>query len=91
MSDIFTPLKDQVLVDPIKRDSMKGGIHLPDQSMSIDNRQGRVIRCGSGCVHGLKPGDIVLIQNYGQQSVVLNNKRMWLVKEEQIMAIVERD
>ena len=65
------PLRDQVLIEPLKEEVKRGGIILPDTVTKERPEQGKVIAVGEGkFVDGklqkpsVKKGDIVLFTKY---------------------------
>lgn len=90
------PLRDQVLIEPLKEEVKRGGIILPDTVHKERPEQGRVVAVGEGkMIEGklqkpsVKKGDIVLFTKYGPNMIKIDEKEYLIAKEEDILAIVE--
>ena len=90
------PLRDQVLLEPVKEEKKKGGIILPDTIHKERPEQAKVVAVGPGkMVEGklvppsVKKGDIVLFTKYGPNEIKVEEKEYLICKEEDILAIVE--
>ena len=90
------PLRDQVLLEPIKEEKKKGGIILPDTIHKERPEQAKVIAVGPGkTVEGklvtlsIKKGDVVLFTKYGPNEIKVEEKEYLICREEDILAIVE--
>jgi chaperonin GroES len=89
------PLRDQVLIEPLKEEVRRGGIILPDTVTKERPEQGKVIAVGEGkMVDGklvkpvVKKGDVVLFTKYGPNMIKIDEKEYLIAKEEDILAIV---
>ena len=91
------PLGDRVLVEPIKEGEVKkGGIIIPD-SAKEKPMQGKVIAVGTGKLDekgskipfNVKKGDKVLMPKYGGTEVKIDDKEYQLLREEDILGIIE--
>ena len=91
------PLADRVLVEPIKEEEVKkGGIIIPD-SAKEKPQQGKVIAVGTGKLDdsvkkipfNVKEGDLVLMPKYGGTEVKLDDKTYQILREEDILGILE--
>lgn len=90
------PLRDQVLIEPMKEEVKRGGIILPDTVHKERPEQGKVIAVGEGkMVDGklvkpsIKKGDIVLFTKYGPNTIKVDEKEYLIAKEEDVLAIVK--
>lgn len=90
------PLRDQVLIQPLKEELKRGGIILPDTVTKERPEQGKVIAVGEGkLVDGklvklsVKKGDTVLFTKYGPNTIKVDDKEYLIAKEEDILAIIE--
>ncbi len=82
------PLKDRVVVSYSEEvEKTAGGIYVPDTAKEKP-QQGKVEAVGSE-VKELKEGNIVLFDKYSGSKVKVNDSEMLVVKEEDILAIVE--
>ena len=91
------PLGDRVLVEPLKEEEVKkGGIIIPD-SAKEKPQQGKVIAVGTGKLDdsgkkipfNVKEGDLVLMPKYGGTEVKLDDKTYQILREEDILGILE--
>lgn len=91
------PLGDRVLVQPIEEQEVKkGGIIIPDTAKEKP-QEGKIIALGTGktddkgkkIAFEVKKGDRVLIPKYGGQEVKIADETYLLIKEEDILGIIE--
>ena len=92
------PLGDRVLVEPQKEDleTKKGGIIIPD-SAKEKPMQGKIIAVGAGkrddngklIPMNVKKGDLILLPKYGGTEVKLDDKEYQIVREDDILGIIE--
>jgi len=91
------PLGDRVLVQPIEEQEVKkGGIIIPDAAKEKP-QEGKIIALGTGktddkgkkVAFEVKKGDRVLIPKYGGQEVKIADETYLLIKEEDILGIIE--
>ena len=91
------PLGDRVLIQPIETAEMKkGGIIIPD-SAKEKPQEGKVIAVVPGkkteegklIPMNVKKGDRVLMPKYGGTEVKLDDKDYQLIREEDILAVIE--
>lgn len=91
------PLGDRVLVEPVKEDdAIKGGIIIPDSAKEKPTT-GKVVAVGTGklddegkkIAFNVKAGDKVLMPKYGGTEVKLDGKEYQLIREEDILGIIE--
>lgn len=94
----ITPLGDRVVVKPIKQEDVtKGGIVLPDSAKEEKSEKGEVIAVGPGKMLdngqrqpvSLTVGQKVLFTKYGPDEIKLDGEDYLIVKEEDIMGIIE--
>lgn len=90
------PLRDQVLIEPLKEEVKRGGIILPDTVTKERPEQGKVVAVGEGRWEDgklvkpvVKKGDVVLFTKYGPNQIKIDEKEYLIAKEEDILAIVE--
>lgn len=90
------PLRDQVLIEPMKEEVRRGGIILPDTVHKERPEQGKVVAVGEGKIvdgklvkPAVKKGDIVLFTKYGPNTIKVDEKEYLIAKEEDILAIVK--
>lgn len=90
------PLRDQVLLEPLKEERKKGGIILPETVQKERPEKAKVIATGPGRIAdgklvpmSLKKGDMVLFTKYGPNEIKVDDKEYLIAREEDILAIVE--
>ena len=91
------PLGDRVLVEPIEeKEQTVGGIIIPD-SAKEKPMQGKVVavgkkldKDGKEIAFDVKKGDTVLLPKYGGTEVKLGEKKLQLVREEDLLGVVEK-
>ena len=91
------PLRDQVLLEPLKEERKKGGIILPDTVQKERPEKAKVIAVGPGKMADgklvpidLKKGDVVLFTKYGPNEIKVDDKEYLIAREEDILAIIEQ-
>jgi len=90
------PLADRVVVKPTQQESKtKSGIIIPDTAKE-KSQKGKVIAVGAGKYEdgklvplSVKVGDMVLYREYGGEELKLDNEQVTILKEEDILAIIE--
>ncbi len=91
------PLADRLVVDPIEQEEVTaGGIILPETAKEKP-QQGKVIAAGPGRTDDegdriameVKVGDRVLYAKYSGTEIKLDNKKVLILRESDILAIVE--
>ncbi len=91
------PLGDRVLVEPIEeKEQTVGGIIIPD-SAKEKPMQGKVVavgkkldKDGKEIAFDVKKGDTVLLPKYGGTEVKINDKKLQLVREEDLLGVIEK-
>jgi len=92
----FKPLHDRVLIERVEEEVSAGGIVIPDNAKEKPSR-GKVIAVGSGkrlddgkaLTMDVKVGDVVLFGKYAGTEVSVEGKEMVVMREDDIMGIVE--
>ncbi|MFC1755782.1 co-chaperone GroES [Patescibacteria group bacterium] len=86
------PLFDNVLVEPLEGETtLPSGIVIPD-SAKEKPQQGKIIAVGEGNKETemkVKKNDIVMYKKWGGTEIKVEGKELLLVKQEDILAIVE--
>ena len=91
------PLSDYVLIEPLQKETtLPSGIVIPDTAKEKP-QEGKVLAAGPGKIHpdgkkvdmSVKIGDIVMYKKWGGTEIKVNGKELLLVKEEDILAVVE--
>ena len=97
-SNKLRPLGDRVVLKPTPREEMtKSGIVLPDTAKEKP-QEGTVLAAGPGRTDDdgkrlpmdVKVGDVVLYAKYAGTEVKINDKKLLILKESDILAIVEK-
>ena len=91
------PLGDRVLIEPIEeKEQTVGGIIIPD-SAKEKPMQGKVNavgkkldKDGKEIAFDVKKGDTVLLPKYGGTEVKVGDKKLQLVREEDLLGVVEK-
>ena len=91
------PLGDRVLVEPAEeKEQMVGGIYIPDAAKEKPIK-GKVLALGKkydkdhkGLAFDVKVGDEVLLPKYGGTEVKINDKKLQLVREEDLLGVFEK-
>ena len=89
------PLADRVVVRPIDEgDQMKGGLHIPDTAKEKP-QQGEVVAVGPGGFEKgervpmeLEVGQKVLYAKYSGSEVTVDDQKLLIVKESDVLAII---
>ena len=93
----FRPLNDRILVKRVEEEEKtKGGIIIPD-SAKEKPVEGKVIAVGNGkrledgkvLPLDIKPGDKVLFGKYSGQTVKVKGDELLVMREEDIMGVIE--
>ena len=90
------PLGDRVLVEPIEeKEQVKGGIYIPETAKEKP-MEGKVVAIGKKrdedgkeIAFDVKVGDKVLLPKYGGTEVKIGDKTLQLVREEDILGVIE--
>src|SRR5512139_1469187 len=91
------PLADRLVVEPLEQEEVTaGGIILPETAKEKP-QQGKVIAAGPGrtdedgkrIAMEVKLGDRVLYAKYSGTEIKLDNKKLLILRESDILAIVE--
>ena len=91
------PLGDRVLVEPVEeKEQMVGGIYIPDAAKEKPIK-GKVLAIGKKfdkehkeVAFDVKVGDEVLLPKYGGTEVKLGEKKLQLVREEDLLGVLEK-
>lgn len=92
----FRPLGPRVLVKPLSaEEKTKSGIYLPE-SAKEKPEEGKVLEVGEGkWIEGklvpldVKKGDKIIFNKYGPDEIKINGEELLIVKEEDILGIIE--
>ena len=89
------PLGDRIIVKPIERETMKGGIIIPDTAKEKP-MEGEVLAVGSGKLDDkgaripmdVKPGDRVLYGKYSGTEVKLDDETYLIIHQDEVLGIL---
>ena len=96
MSEVkIKPLGDRLIVKPIERETMKGGIIIPDTAKEKP-MEGEVLAAGPGKLDDkgnrmpmdVKVGDKVLYGKYSGTEVKLDDENLLIIHEDEILGIL---
>jgi len=91
------PLHDRILVKRLEEErTTKGGIIIPDTATEKPV-QGKVVAVGNGKIQedgkvrplDVKVGDKILFGKYGGQEVKVDGEELLVMREEDVMAVIE--
>ncbi len=98
VSSKIQPLADRVLIKPFSGDDKKSpsGIIIPETISKEKPEQGEVVAVGEGRMDQngkivpmrVKVGDMVLFSKYGFDDVKIDEEEFFILKEENILAII---
>ena len=98
MSTNLKPLGDRLVVEPQQREQTTvSGLVLPETATEKP-QQGEIIAVGPGrrdddgkrIVMDVAVGDIVLYAKYGGTEIKINDQKLLILKESDVLAIVEK-
>ena len=89
------PLGDRIIVKPIERETMKGGIIIPDTAKEKP-MEGEVLAVGPGkltdkgdrCAMDVKKGDRVLYGKYSGTEVKLDDETYLIIHQDEVLGIL---
>jgi chaperonin GroES len=92
------PLNDYILIEPVERETTTAsGIVIPDtgkekplEGTVVALGPGRLDEKGSRVKITLKKGDTVIYKKWGGNEIKVEGKELLLVKEEDILAVIEK-
>lgn len=94
----FKPLKDRILVKYSEEaEKSSGGLYIPDTAKEKPQK-GEVIAVGPGMVTDdgklqkmdVKVGDMILFDKYSGSKITMDNVEYLIIKEEDILGILEK-
>lgn len=93
----FVPLMDRVLVQKMKNEAKtSSGIFLPDQARQTINQatvvsvgQGRLLKDGSRVACTVKPGDKVIVPEFGGMSLKMDDEEFHIFRDEDIVGVMK--
>jgi chaperonin GroES len=93
----FKPLGDRAVIEPLEQEDITaGGIVIPDTAKEKPQK-GKVLSIGPGArdeagkriAMDIKSGDVVLFAKYAGTEVKIDGKKLLIIKESDILAIIE--
>jgi chaperonin GroES len=97
MAISFKPLGDRVVIEPLEQEeTTPTGIVIPDTAKEKPQK-GKILSIGPGARDedgkripmDVKTGDIVLFAKYAGTEVKVESKKLLIIKESDILAIIE--
>lgn len=97
MSLKLRPLNDRVIVEPVEREeTFAGGLVLPETAKEKP-QQGTILAVGPGprdedgeyIQMDVKEGDTIIFAKYAGTEIKIDGKKMLILKESDILAVVE--
>jgi len=97
MSINLKPLGSRVVVEPVEQEDVtSGGIFLPDTAKEKPQK-GKILSIGKGdrdekgayVPMDVKAGDLVLFNKYSGTEVKIDGKKLLIMKESEILAIID--
>ena len=91
------PLHDRIIVQRLEEGEQQiGGIIIPD-SAKEKPQQGKVLAVGNGRTNDdgkripldVKPGNLILFGKYSGQEIKLHGEEYLIVKEDEVLAVIE--
>ena len=90
MSTKITPLGDNVLIKIAAPETKTAsGIFIPDSASNERSQQGKVVAIGDSKKIVVKKGQVVMFKKYGGEEIKIDNVDHVIVKNEEIVAVVE--
>jgi chaperonin GroES len=84
------PLGEHILIQPQKPEKKtETGLYLPDTADNERSYQGRVVAVGESDKIVVKPGQTVVYGGYGHKDVKSGGEEYLIVKNEDVLAVVE--
>jgi chaperonin GroES len=95
----FVPLMDRVLVQKIKHEAKTAsGIFLPEQAKQMINQatviavgEGRLLKDGKRLACTVKPGDSVIVPEFGGMTLKFDDEEFQVYRDEDIVGILKKD
>ena len=99
MSVKVRPLHDRLIVEPIEETEQKVGSIIILDTAKEKPQQGKVIAAGKGKVQAdgsvspldVKTGDTVLFGKYSGQEIKLDGEEYLIMREDEILGVLESD
>jgi chaperonin GroES len=97
MAISFKPLGDRTVIEPLEQEeTTPSGLVIPDTAKEKPQR-GKILAVGAGARDedgkripmDVKVGDIVLFAKYAGSEIKVDGKKLLIIKESDILAIIE--
>ena len=86
----FQPLGDRILIKRTEKNNIsKGGIIIP-KTTEQKSSQGTVISIGEKVKNGVKEGDKILFNKWGETEIKVNNEEHLIIKEIDILGVFKK-
>ncbi|MFA7319143.1 MAG: co-chaperone GroES [Parcubacteria group bacterium] len=84
------PLGENVLIEPVEiKNKTAQGIYLPESNEKETPKEGKVIAIGEAKEIKVKKGQLVIFRQYSGTDIKVAGKKYIIIKNEDILAIVE--
>lgn len=95
----FTPLMDRVLVQKVKQEAKTAsGIFLPEQAKQVINQatviavgEGRLLKDGQKIPCTVKPGDSVIVPEFGGMTLKFDDEEYQVFRDEDIVGVMKSE
>jgi len=95
----FIPLLDRVLVQKIKQEAKTAsGIFLPEQAKQVINQatviavgEGRILKDGERIACSVKPGDSVIVPEFGGMTLKFDDEEYQVFRNEDIVGVMKSE
>ena len=97
MASKIRPLHDRILVKRIEeQETVRGGIIIPDTAKEKP-QEGKVIAAGNGKIGDdgkripldVKEGDTILFGKYSGQEIKMEGEELLIMREDEVLAVIE--
>ena len=97
------PLHNNVLIEPLSEEERgsktKSGILIPETADKEKPDQGRVVEVGPGKIDeggkiipvSVKKGQKIIFSKYGPDEIKIEDKKYFIISEDNILAIIEEE
>ena len=94
----FVPLMDRVLVQKLKQEAKTAsGIFLPEQAKQTINQttvisvgEGRILKNGEKLACTVKPGDSVIVPEFGGMALKFDDEEYHIFRNEDIVGVMKQ-
>lgn len=84
----LNPIKNKILVKPVKIEERKGGIFIPESAQKNADRA-EVVQVGDDPNITVKVGDTVILMKMAGMQIEIDNEKYIILTENEILAILD--